>query len=75
MVEHLKSLRREDYASTEEYEKALADATKFYKDQEAYYINEYNKVVGRSKEVYEEDYLAYDGWSKQTITSSDNLVS
>ena len=72
MVEALREIRQEDYADTEAYMQALQETTQFYKDQEAYLISEAQKVIERSQEVYENDYLAYDGWNLQKLNSANN---
>lgn len=65
MVEALREIRQEDYADTEAYMQALQETTQFYKEQEAYLIEETQKVIERSQDIYTNDYLAYDNWSTQ----------
>ena len=72
MVEALRGIRQEDYEDTEAYMQALQETTQFYTDQESYLINEAQKVIERSQEVYENDYLAYDGWNLQKLNSANN---
>ena len=72
MVEALREIRQEDYADTEAYMQALQETTQFYKDQEAYLIGETQKVIERSQDIYENDYLAYDGWNLQKLDSANN---
>lgn len=72
MVEALRNIRQEDYEDTEAYMQALQNTAQFYKDQEAYLIGETQKVIERSQDIYENDYLAYDGWNLQKLNNTDN---
>ena len=71
MVEALREVRREDYEDTAAYTAALEQITAFYTEQEAYLINEYQKVVQRSQLIYEEDYMSYTGWSQAKSNYTD----
>lgn len=73
MVEALREIRQEDYADTEAYMQALEQTTQFYKEQEAYLIEETQKVIERSQNIYENDYLAYNGWSTNKLNKA-NMV-
>lgn len=73
MVNALREIRREDFEDTEAYEIKLQEVTEFYTEQEAYLINELNKVITRSEQTYKEDYLAYEGWNVEKINSAANL--
>ena len=65
MMEALRGIRREDYEDAEAYQAALEETTRFYQEQEAYLIGETQKTIERSKDIYNNDYLAYDDWSGQ----------
>lgn len=73
MVEALRAIRREDYVDAEAYQKALEETAAYYTGQEAYLIDEKNKVIARSQITYAEDYLAYEGWSGQVMDRSAML--
>ena len=73
MVDALRDLRREDYDSTEDYLAALEETTKFYTDQEAYLVDEKNKVIARSQITYADDYLQYNDWSGKTLDTASLL--
>lgn len=73
MVEALREIRIEDYEDTAAYEQALAECAEYYTGLEAYYVDELNKVIERSQDIYENDFLAYDGWNLSKISSTEYL--
>ena len=74
MVEALQEIRRQDYESDAAYYAAMEETTKFYTEQEAYLIEESNKVIQRSNEIYTEDYQNYTQWASNKKTTGESLV-
>lgn len=71
MAQKLAEIRREDYATEEEYQKAIDETTKYYTELRSYYISEMQKALGNNKDVYENDWLAYSNYSKKVL-DADN---
>ena len=75
MVEAISEIRMQDYASVEEYEKAIYEITAYYKEQEAYLVGEYQKTIERGQDLYVNDYLAYEGWSTNKTNTAIALAN
>lgn len=74
MVDALREINASDYATTEEYLKAIDEKKQFYTDKESYLVNEYNKTIGRSQLIYAEDFASYDGWSGKKMDKAKLLA-
>ena len=72
MIEALRDIRREDYEDEQSYQQALQETARFYQEQEAYLIEETQKAIQRSQEIYNQDYLAYTGWQFNLQTAQQN---
>ena len=75
MVEALREIRREDYEDEQSYQQALEETARFYQEQEAYLIEETQKAIQRSQEIYNQDYLAYTGWQFNLQTAQQSSYS
>jgi hypothetical protein len=71
MAQKAVEIRREDYASEEEYQKAVNDVTKYYSELRSYYISEMQKALGNNKDIYNNDWLAYSEYSGKVL-DADN---
>ena len=59
MLAAVKQLHEEDYASQEEYFKAVDEVRKHYTDKRNYYFSELQKSIGNNKTLYNEDWQSY----------------
>lgn len=59
MLAAIEQLHEEDYASQEEYFKAVDAVRKYYTDKRNYYFSELQKSIGNNKTLYNEDWQSY----------------
>lgn len=59
MLAAIKQLHEEDYASQEEYFKAVDEVRKHYTDKRNYYFSELQKSIGNNKTLYNDDWQSY----------------
>jgi methyl-accepting chemotaxis protein len=59
------------YATTEEYQKALDDCSAHYTEQLAYYGDEIDKAASNNSTIYENDYSNYEGWTVEKIRKTE----
>ena len=59
MLAAIEQLHEEDYASQEEYFKAVDEVRKYYTDKRNYYFSELQKSIGNNKTLYNEDWQSY----------------
>ena len=59
-AEAMAGIKRENYATQEEYEEALRQTTEFYESMMNYHIGEIGLATTDAKRLYEEDWSAYN---------------
>jgi 5'-3' exonuclease len=54
MVEAMSALREEDFASTEDYERALEEIRRYYSEKNRYYYEQLGIAIDDVNEAYDE---------------------
>lgn len=69
MVEALNNLRAEDFETQEAYQAEVTRITEYYTGLRNYALGEMNNAINNSKEVYNNDWLAYSDYSNKRLTA------
>lgn len=75
MSQALAEIKVEDFATTEEYYAEIDRVTQFYTDQILYYQSEMQSSIDRNKELYEEDWEAYNRITGYKISANENFIT
>lgn len=75
MGDALANIKREDFATYEEYQAEIDRVTAFYMDQIAYYQSEMQSGIDRNKELYEEDWQAYNRITGYKISANEDFIT
>ena len=75
MQQAILDIKVSDFATLEEYEAEIDRVTKFYMDQIGYYQGQMQSTVDRNKELYEEDWEAYNRITGYKISANENFVT
>lgn len=67
MLEEISGLRAQDFESEEAYQAEIDRITKYYTEQRSYYLDELNQAIGNSSEIYNNDWLAYEGYNGKKL--------
>ena len=60
MVEELNKLRAEDFATQEDYQAEVTRITEYYTGMRNYALDELNKAIDNSKDIYQSDWNEYN---------------
>lgn len=72
MLAAIAQLHEEDYASQEEYLKAVDEVRKYYTDKRNYYFSELQKSIGNNKTLYNEDWQSYSENTGYKISKAED---
>ena len=73
-AEALANIRREDFASQEEYEAALAAEAEYWQQRINYVVNEMDKALGHNKDLYETDWQNYSDATGYKIAADERFL-